>query len=106
MVYHHSDDNTYDEFNKGGNNSFISKQASCYAADKLKPIYKLLSYVTEFDKEEYGIKDTYISKSQSTGMWYSGFVNNIIWFADTILMSKQCAEELVDKLNKGLVKLD
>ena len=25
---------------------------------------------------------------------------------DSILMSKQCAEELVDKLNKGLVKLD
>ena len=40
---------------------FVSKQAAQYAAEKLKPIYKLLSYVTEFDKDEYGDKeyDTY-----------------------------------------------
>lgn len=84
-------------------NVFISEEAAQYAADKLKPIYKLLSYVTEFDKEEYGAKDTCIFKNLN--IWVCAKWIDLS-FIDQVYMSKRCAEELVDKLNKGLVKLD
>lgn len=86
-------------------NSFISKQAALYTAEKLKPIYKLLCYVTEFDKEEYGVKNHSLYKSEGGARW-SYSVNTNTLHPDAIMMSKPCAEELVDKLNKGLVKLD
>ena len=46
-------------------NVFISKDAAQYATEKLKPIYKLLSYVTEFDKDEYGCKGYCITSIQN-----------------------------------------
>ena len=84
-------------------NRFIAKENACYAAVKLKPIFTLLSYVTEFDKPEYGAKDTCIFKNLD--FWVCARWNDLS-FIDQVYMSKQCAEELVDKLNKGLVKLD
>ena len=86
-------------------NRFISREAAQYAAEKLKPIYKLLSYVTEFDKDEYGCK-RYCVAFTWRGQWETQEHNPFTRRVDAILMSKRCAEELVDKLNKGLVKLD
>jgi len=86
-------------------NRFISKENACYAALKLKPIFKLLSYVTEFDKDEYGGKGYCITYTWE-GVWKTYQKNTLCHYLDVICMSKQCAEELVDKLNKGLVKLD
>ena len=90
----------------GHYNSFISGQAAQYAAEKLKPIYKLLSYVTEFDKEEYGDKICIVCKGRIDKAWFCYELASGDYCPDSILMSKQCAEDLVDKLNKGLVKLD
>lgn len=87
-------------------NCFITKEDACYAAAKLKPIYKLLSYVTEFDKPEYGDKIYLVCNSKSENAWIYYDLTSGDYCPDSILMSKQCAEELVDKLNKGLVKLD
>jgi len=87
-------------------NSFISEQAALYAAEKLKPIYKLLSYVTEFDKDEYGDKNFLVCKGKLDNVWICYDLKSGDYCPDSILMSKRCAEELVDKLNKGLVKLD
>lgn len=92
--------------NLTGYNSFISEQAAQYAADKLKPIYKLLSYVTEFDKEEYGDKNFLVCKGKLDNVWICYDLISGDYCPDSILISKRCAEELVDKLNKGLVKLD
>lgn len=83
---------------------FVSKQAAQYAAEKLKPIYKLLSYVTEFDKDEYGKKSYLIRKYNNKFDCLKSHVDEE--YVDVVYMSKQCAEELVDKLNKDLVKLD
>ena len=88
----------------GTHNHFISEQAAQYAADKLKPIYKLLSYVTEFDKDEYGEKSYLIRKYNDKFDFLKTHVDEE--YVDAVYMSKRCAEELVDKLNKGLVKLD
>lgn len=87
-----------------GINCFVSKQAAQYAADKLKPTYKLLSYVTEFDNPEYGEKSYLIRKYKDK----FDFLKTSVYeeYVDAVYMSKRCAEELVDKLNKGLVKLD
>ncbi len=88
-----------------GINCFVSKHAAQYAEEKLKPIYKLLSYVTEFDKPEYGGKGYCITYTWE-GVWKTYQKNTLCRYLDVICMSKRCAEELVDKLNKGLVKLD
>lgn len=87
-------------------NRFITKEDACYAAVKLKPIFTLLSYVTEFDKDEYGDKNFLVCKGKLDNMWICYDLKSGDYCPDSILMSKRCAEELVDKLNKGLVKLD
>lgn len=73
---------------------------------EIKTHFTLLSYVTEFDKEEYGNKIYLVCNSKSENAWIYYNLISGDYCPDSILMSKQCAEKLVDKLNKGLVKLD
>ena len=95
-------------------NEYQTKQQAEWAYKQMRRFNRLLCYVAEFDVDENGVQwmpDWEAPKYSNYIIAYNNDSNK--WFYDgwsmsreiTVHMSKQCAIDLVDKLNSGSVVL-
>lgn len=94
--------------------SYKTKEQAEWARDQMRRFHRLLAYVAEFDVDENGVQwmPDWSNIFQSKHfVYYSN--DDIVWYTDrwskrqdiTVLMSEQCAEDLVIRLNEGSVVL-